>query len=75
MEAATTISERIRQSREANQYTRKELAKKSYISPPLLSRYENDGERIPNVLHIRRLAGVLNVDKCWLAFGEAHNGF
>ena len=59
--------------RDGKDYRPADLARDMDTSSPTISRWEN-GENIPDVLTIAKLAKVLGVEPGWLAFGTANPG-
>lgn len=60
---------KIRDLREDNQMTQKELAEKTYVSKKTYERYEN-GDRIPPIDFMERLADIYNVSIDYLCDRE-----
>lgn len=54
------ISERMRRLRKENKLTQKELAKKLYVTPSTVSKWEN-GVAVPDIYAVTRMADVFGV--------------
>jgi len=64
------IGDRIRTAREAAHLSKSELARRLGLHPSACVQWEAKGGTRPNVEHLSRVAGILNVRFEWLATGR-----
>ena len=63
------LGRRLYDARIARDLTMDQLADKTLVSQPTISRLEK-GTSIADAVTIEKLSLALNVDPCWLAFGS-----
>lgn len=64
------VGDRLKWARQEKGLTRPALGEKAGISKAAITELETHARYAPSIEMIARLAAVLDVERCWLAYGD-----